>query len=102
MSNDVSSELIPISAAVLIGWWFSSEIFDIRILGAIHALLWIGCFAALMPLLRPLTGWRRRNLIAAAAVFVFTDASYVAHFNSFYTDVAGFVFLAWAVVLWLH
>ena len=29
-------------------------------------------------------------------------SSYVAHFNSFFTDVAGFVFLAWAVVLWLH
>jgi hypothetical protein len=37
VSEDRSSELIPISAAVLTGWWFSSQRFDIRILGAIHA-----------------------------------------------------------------
>src|SRR5258708_6729663 len=101
VSNDVSSELIPITAAVLVGWWFSNEIFDIRILGAIHALLWIGCFVASLPLLRPLTGWSR-HLAGAAAALIFTDVSYVAHFNSFYTDVAAFVFLAWALVLWLH
>jgi hypothetical protein len=41
LSDDRSSELIPISAAVLTGWWFSVRVFDIRTLGAIHALLWI-------------------------------------------------------------
>jgi hypothetical protein len=101
VSDDRSSELIPISAAVLTGWWFSSHIFDIRILGAIHALLWIACFAVFLPLLRPLTGWRR-HLTGVVAVFIFTDVSYIAYCNSFYTDVAAFLFLAWAVVLWLR
>jgi hypothetical protein len=101
LSDDRSSELIPISAAVLTGWWFSVRVFDIRTLGAIHALLWIACFAAFLPLLRPVAE-RLRYLIGIVAVFIFTDVSYVACLNSFYTDVAAFLFLAWALVLWLH
>jgi hypothetical protein len=101
LSDDRSSELIPISAAVLTDWWFSVRVFDIRILGAIHASLWIACFAAFLPLLRPVAGWLR-YVIGIAAVFIFTDVSYVACLNSFYTDVAAFLFLAWALVLWLH
>lgn len=101
VSDDRSSELIPISAAVLTGWWFSSYTFDIRILGAIHALLWITCFAAFLRLLRPLAGWRR-YAVAIAALFICSDVSYVAYCNSFYTDAAAFLSLAWAAVLWLH
>jgi len=101
VSDNYSSELILISGALLIGWEFSSEAFDIRILGAIHALIWIGCFAAFLPLLARLKGWRA--LVAAlAALFIFTDVSYVAYCNSFHTDTAAFLFLSWAVVLWLH
>jgi hypothetical protein len=101
VSDDRSSELILISAAVLTGWWFSSHMFDIRILGAIQALLWIACFAAFLPLLRRLTGWRR-YIAGIAALFIFTDVSYVAYCNSFYTDVAALLMLAWAVVVWLR
>ena len=98
VSDNYSSELILISGALLIGWEFSSEAFDIRILGAIHALIWIGCFAAFLPLLARLEGWRA--LVAAlAALFIFTDVSYVAYCNSFHTDAAAFLFLSWAVVL---
>jgi hypothetical protein len=101
LSDDRSSELIPISAAVLTDWWFSVRVFDIRILGAIHAFLWIACFAAFLPLLRPLAQ-KLRYVMAIVAVFIFTDVSYVACLNSFYTDVAAFLFLAWALVLWLR
>ncbi len=101
VSDNRSSELIPIFVALYIGWQFSSQEFDIRILGAIHALLWIGCFAAFLPLLRPLPGWRR-YAVAIAALFIFTDVSYVAYCNSFYTDTAAFLSLSWAIVFWLH
>src|SRR5690348_7123076 len=33
ISDNRSSELILIGAAVTIGWWFSNQIFDIRLLG---------------------------------------------------------------------
>ncbi len=101
VSDNYSSELILISAALLIGWEFSSAVFDIRILGAIHALIWIGWFAALLPLFARLERWRA-FVPALAALFIFTDVSYVAYCNSFHTDTAGFLFLSWAVVLWLH
>jgi hypothetical protein len=101
VSNDRSSELLPIGAAVTIGWWFSTHEFDIRILGAIHALLWVSCFVAFLSLLRRMYG-RRSYVTGIAALFIFTDVSYVAYCNSFYTDVAAFLFLAWAFVLWLH
>jgi hypothetical protein len=101
VSENHSSELILITAALLVGWEFSSFVFDIRILGAIHALLWIGCFAALLHLLRPGSGWRAM-LAGLAALFIFTDVSYVAYFNSFYTDTAALLFLSWAIVLWLY
>jgi hypothetical protein len=39
VSDNFSSELIPIGAALLYGWIFDSYHFNIRILGAIHALL---------------------------------------------------------------
>ena len=101
IAGNRSSELILIAQALVIGSWFSTQVFDIRILGAIHALLWIGCFAALLPLLWRLNG-RIRYATAIAALFILADASYVAHFNSFHTDTAAFLFLAWALVLWLH
>lgn len=59
--------------------------FDIRVLGAIHATIYLAGFALLAWLL----GRTRRRLqiiVAAAAVFFFTDVVYVAYFNSFYMD----------------
>ena len=100
VSDNFSSELFPISAAVLIGWFFNSYHFDIRVMGAVHALLWIGCFGAFVVALRPMPGWSRW-VTAFAALFVLTDASYVAFFNSFYMDAAAFLFLGWAVAFWL-
>jgi len=100
VSDNFSSELFPISAAVLTGWFFNSYHFDIRMMGAIHALLWIGCFPALLIALRPMPGWSRW-VTALGALFVLTDASYVAFCNSFYMDASAFLFLGWAVVLWL-
>ena len=100
VSDNFSSELFPISAAVLMGWFYNSYHFDIRIMGAVHAVLWIGCFAALVIALRPLQGWSRW-VTAIAAIFVLTDTSYVAFCNSFYMDAAAFLFVGWAVVFWL-
>jgi hypothetical protein len=100
VSDNFSSELILICGALLMGWTFSNYQFDIRILGAIHALLWIGCFIALLVALRSAAP-RVRWAAAIVALFIFSDASYVTLCNSFYMDTAAFLFLAWAVVFWL-
>jgi hypothetical protein len=101
LADERSSELLPINIALFIGWEFGRANFDIRILGALHAILWIGCFAAMVPLFRSLSGWK---WLAAALVtlFVLTDVSYVAYCNTFYRDAATFLFMSWAIVLWLH
>ena len=97
-ADNTSSELLLMRAALGIGRLFSSRIFDIRILGVIHAVLWIGCFAAALPLFRSLPGWTR-YAVPVFTLFVFSDVSYVAYFNSFYTDTAAFLFMRWCVVI---
>jgi len=99
-SDNFSSELFPISAAALAGWLFNSYHFDIRVLGAIHALLWVGSFAVFVVALRGMPGWTRWAT-GAAALVILTDANYVAFCNSFYMDAGAFLFLGWAVALWL-
>jgi hypothetical protein len=54
--------------------------FDIRWLGAVHALLFLAAFALLL---------RWHPLIAVAAMLAFTDVCYVAYLNSFYMDTAA-------------
>jgi hypothetical protein len=67
-----------------------SRQFDIRWLGALHALLWMGAYGLLLFSIRPLT--KARWWIAAAfSLFIFMDVAYVANFNSFYTDAVALV-----------
>src|SRR5262249_8541809 len=54
--------------------------FDIRLLGAVHAALFLAALAALLQV---------RVAVAAFASFVFTDVCYAAYFNSFYMDAAA-------------
>jgi hypothetical protein len=62
--------------------------FDIRWLGAIHALLFLGGYALLLGLLRPLSAMARAAL-SLLALWIFADIGTLAYFNSFYTDVAA-------------
>ena len=101
VSDNYSSELILIGAAISIGRLFNTQVFDIRILGAIHAILWAACFAALLPLFSRLSGWRRYAL-PILALAVFTDASYIVHCNSMHTDTAAFLFLSWTLAIALR
>ena len=101
LSDNVSSEILPVRGALAISSVFGSRIFDLRILGVLHAALWIACFAAALPLFRLLPGWTR-YAVSIFALFVFTDVSYVAHFNSFYTDTVAFIFLGWCIVISLR
>jgi hypothetical protein len=101
ISDNYSSELLLIGLAVNVAQAFDHRYFDIRFLGTIHALCWIGCFAAALPLFRRLPGWSR-YVLPVLLLFVFSDASYVAQFNSFQTDTAACLFLAWCVTIALR
>jgi hypothetical protein len=71
------------------------ERFDLRWLGAIHALGFLGGWCLLLVALRPLKGavWPRAAwwVAAAAGLWIFTDVGFVSYLNSFYSDAAAIV-----------
>jgi hypothetical protein len=69
-----------------------SPLFDIRLLGGIHAILLLLALWGILRACRELA-LPTRALLAAALVFVFTDVGYAAPFNSFYAQTASLLFL---------
>lgn len=67
-------------------------IFDLRLLGGLHAALFLLALAGLIRACRDLAA-PAQALVAALLVFVFTDVGYVAPFNSFYSQTASLLFL---------
>ena len=58
---------------------------DIRWMGAIHGLLFLGLYLLVLVLLRPLRpGFR--FAMSAAALWIFADAGLIVYLNSFFTD----------------
>jgi hypothetical protein len=98
------------SSAVVPAWFASTleqavgspEKFDIRWLGGVNAALFLVFFYVLLIAIRTLEGWR---WIAACilALWIFTDVSFVAYFNSFFADSAALLgaMIAAASALWL-
>jgi hypothetical protein len=86
---------VPTSEAVL-AWLASTaerivgsaSTFDIRWLGALHALIFLGVYYTVLVILRPLvTAWRLA--LSLAALWIFADVGTLAYFNSFYMDTAA-------------
>jgi hypothetical protein len=97
-----SSEHILMAAAVAANTLFSKDgYFDLRSIGMIHGSLFLLALYLLWTLLedapRPL-----RIATCAAALFCFTDVMYVSYLNSFYMDVAAWLFLSIAAMLYLR
>jgi hypothetical protein len=82
-----SSEMVPAALAV----WFVRALgdqthFDIRWLGALHALIFLGVYYLLLLVLRPLH-LVARIVLSLAALWIFADVGFVAYLNTFYSDV---------------
>ena len=78
---------------------FSKQpLFDIRLLGAIHAALLLLALAGIIRACRDLA-MPTQVLVAALLVFVFTDVGYAAPFNSFYSQTASLLFLLLTVAI---
>ncbi len=101
--SDVLSTELPLAwlATRLAGATQEGAGFDIRWLGAIHALLLLGALYVLLLCVRGLPGWRG-VAIAAAAIFLFTDVVYAAYCNSFYSDAAALPALLLMTALGVH
>jgi hypothetical protein len=94
-----SSEILLVPPALAMNAIFSKDgDFDVRFLGLIHGALFLCAFYLLLTLLADLS--RGANwLVGGLALVVFGDVMYVAYLNSFYTDVAAYLFLLLTVVL---
>ena len=94
-----SSETVVAFLARFVHLAFSKRpIFDIRVLGAIHATLLLLALAGIIRACRDLA-MPTQVLVAALLVFVFTDVGYVAPFNSFYSQTSSLLFLLLAAAL---
>jgi hypothetical protein len=97
-----SSETLPIRIALGINRLISHRgVFDLRTMGAVHALLFLLALALLLPVLGRQRPWLQAAL-AALAVLVFCDTAYAAYYNSFYLDTGAFLFLMLAVAALLR
>ncbi|MFY9551211.1 MAG: hypothetical protein WAU32_08685 [Thermoanaerobaculia bacterium] len=88
-----SSESLVVAAAVWAAHLLSkTPFFDVRFLGALHALLLIVAIGTLVAACRDLAP-PAQAAAALLLVFFFTDPGYTAPFNSLYSQTASFVFL---------
>jgi hypothetical protein len=93
-----TSELEPAGLASAAEWTVGDKKrFDIRWLGAIHALIFLSFYYAVLMLLGP-SGKLSRFALSLLALWMFADIGMVAYFNSFYSDTAALGALATAVI----
>jgi hypothetical protein len=87
-----SESLLAAIARLYAGGIPARGVLDIRVLGALHIVLFV---AGLALLLAGSRGWSRatRFVFAGLLIFFFTDVGYAAYFNSFYSATASFLFL---------
>jgi len=101
-SRFYSSELLLFAAALgLNSVSFNPDFFDLRVMGAVHAAVFLLAFYRLLPLVRPFRPVRR-GVLLFIILLVFTDVMYVSYFNSFYMDTAALLFLFLSVVSFLR
>jgi hypothetical protein len=97
-----SSEHLIVAASVATNTVLSKDgYYDLRSIGLIHGAL----FLLALYLLRSLLDDAPRILRLATcgtALFVFTDVMYVSYLNSFYMDVAAWLFILIAAMLYLR
>jgi hypothetical protein len=87
-----SETLLAFGAREIHALFSGGPIFDLRVLAAIHAALFLLALAGLVHACRDLAP-AAQIAVAVLLVFVFTDVGYLAPFNSFYSQTASLLFL---------
>ena len=97
-SHLLSSAALPVQAAVWLGRLvLPAGDFDLRILGAIYAALFLLFFHFLQVSTRELSP-ATRVLLPALVLLFFDTATYVPTFSTFYSDTASFIILLFCAV----
>ncbi|MBD0379824.1 glycan biosynthesis hexose transferase WsfD [Paenibacillus sedimenti] len=89
----ISSEVIVVFLATLLGRLYNWQLFDIRFLGAMYSILLLVAFACLLQL-KILTSSRAvKYSFSMIFLVIFFDVGYTAYFNSFFGEPMAFIFL---------
>jgi hypothetical protein len=97
-----SSEHVLLAAAIAVNTVFSKDgYFDVRAIGLIHAGLFMAALYLLWTLLEEAPR-AQRIATCGMVLFCFSDVMYVSYLNSFYMDVAAWLFLSIAAMLYLR
>ena len=92
-----SSQSLFIQIALLFNkLFYSSKIFDLRFLGAVYYVLYLGAIYLLTKSLVFPYRRVRSYLIALLVVFIFADSTFTLYFNSFYAEPVMFIGLLYA------
>ena len=101
-SQFYSSELLLFAAALGLNSVVGHPgVFDMRMMGAVHAALFLLAFYLFLPLVRSFSPLPR-FVVVCITLFIFTDVMYVSYFNSLYMDTAALLFLLLSVVSFLR
>ncbi len=88
--EQISSEDLFVGTAVLVNTLISKDgTLDIRVIGLIHALAFLG---ALTWLLQSTQGLRGKYYVWIALLLITTDVARVVYFNTFYAEPASYIF----------
>ena len=102
LSGFYSSEHLFMAAAVGVNCVLSKDSsFDLRAIGLVHAAIFLWAFYLLWTLLVDSRAAVRIGTLGAA-LFCFSDVMYVSYLNSFYMDVAAWLFLLLAALFYLR
>ncbi|WP_191988113.1 glycan biosynthesis hexose transferase WsfD [Lapidilactobacillus wuchangensis] len=92
-----SSQPMIIKTAIMLNkFFYSTTIFDIRFLGVLYYVFYLGAIYLLTEALTFRMNRRRAYLLAAIMVFIFGDSSLTLYFNSFFAEPAmliSFIYL---------
>ncbi|MCP3774576.1 hypothetical protein NLX71_14880 [Paenibacillus sp. MZ04-78.2] len=93
-----SSTNLFVKASVWINKLFVNDTYDIRILGAIHLILFLLSFYILLRLL----SYTKYKYISAILFFlIYCDIGYFSYFNSFYSETTSFIFFIFTILFFL-
>ena len=93
--TEFSLENALVSIAKAIDWVFTRDrLFDIRFLALLYTLLYLpGVFLILKAALECVKNFSEAALLAVLGALIFSDISYIAYFNSLYSDALFFILL---------
>lgn len=98
----ITSEIITGGLAFALNFLVSKDgLFDIRVMGFVHASLYLIALAILFPTLRSLN--RRGQIVfGSLLLLVLCDIMPVSHFNTFYTDAGSLIFFVLSAAIYVR